>query len=360
MGAIIPDFREELPPDSKLKELLRKLIAEAIIEAEEQALKEVEEITTKYLKKNKLNLTQFPVEIIKKRFEFTDFIRSKWISIYLYTDNVESFIEKALMFIKEAHPDGKISLSFELLNIKMNLINLLILERYYIKLNHYYKSTTNKWTSSLLPGGITLELEYFEELTSNLTKLDLILHNQIKSEKKQLKTITKLEKKLEKKKTQLAHAELDKTKAEDNLYKYLSTQVYNESITFDNYIFGDYLPEFKIIYNWLKSTNTFRGSWGYFCHNLQKESNSVLELYCSRKNLENRDVGYLLHKISILSTRTNTEFQNWLSDRVAVESSHQKIISTDDLLKKYIREYKNGTDAPKQKEKIDELFSFLI
>lgn len=174
-----------------------------------------------------------------------------------------------------------------------------------------------------------------------------------KNESSKIK-ILQLEKDLEKEKRDKREKEIKI----DSLNRDLNSIMYNEQFLFNHYVFGDNLPELKKIYLFLKKHEIYNSSWGFFCHNIQKKTKTILELHLN-KEFTLTDLGYLLFNFKKVYDNENATFKFWVLNNVKIFKSTKKEIDLNYFAEKYIRDYSYANYGPRYGHEIRSLFNKL-
>lgn len=164
-------------------------------------------------------------------------------------------------------------------------------------------------------------------------------------------------KKISELKEKLNNEERLRKTAQSELQTYKKYQVYFEQQQFDNYVFGDNLPEIKKIFRFLKMNRAYLYSWGYFCHNIQKQTDSILHFNLAHKELTNEDLGYLICRLEDYFKFEDVLYKNWFIHRVEISTTHSNNINLNSFYKKYVRNYKNTKSKPNHFNEINALFN---
>ncbi len=147
----------------------------------------------------------------------------------------------------------------------------------------------------------------------------------------------------------------EKTKVESELEAYNKKYVFFQDRIFGEYIFGDRLPQIKLLYNYLKENYLYLSTWGNFCFSLQKYDPAIFELNVPNKDFTNEDIGLILFKLGKYCDLNMTDFLIWLSPLLRVKTFRSNILSIEQY-NTYINPYERAKKKPKNYDKINQVF----
>tara|TARA_R110002020_G_scaffold405057_3_gene615118 strand:- start:3897 stop:4556 length:660 start_codon:yes stop_codon:yes gene_type:complete len=192
---------------------------------------------------------------------------------------------------------------------------------------------------------VVLRSEY-EKLKNNKAPDLINLQNKIKRQQEEISSL----------KDQIEKNQIAKVLAESNLEFYQSKYVFFEAGLFKDYVFGDRLPFFKKVYDFLYSNNVYKSTFGDFCYSIQtNNSERVIIFSLTDSKFSRDDLGYFISSLETIYEYKHLKFEDWLENNVSIEINKNKQLNTSQF-KRHIRDYKSANDQPKMKEKIDNLF----
>ncbi|PHQ28800.1 hypothetical protein [Leeuwenhoekiella nanhaiensis] len=217
--------------------------------------------------------------------------------------------------------------------------------------------TEDQFKETLIKQGIYQELmkhvvlrSEYEELKSNKTPDLINLRKKIERQKEEISSL----------KIQIEKEQIAKQLAVSNLEFYQSKYVFFEAALFQEYVFGDRLPFFKKVYDFLKSNNVYKSTFGDFCYSIQNNSSErKLNFSLINSKLSRDDLGYFLSCLGNFYEYKYLEYKKWLKNRVIIEVEKNGYMDTTQF-KRHIRDYESAINKPQMKEKIDKLFSQII
>jgi len=192
---------------------------------------------------------------------------------------------------------------------------------------------------------VVLRSEY-EKLKKNKAPELINLQNKIKRQQEEISSL----------KDQIEKNQIAKILAESNLEFYQSKYVFFETALFKDYVFGDRLPFFKKVYDFLYSNNVYKSTFGDFCYCIQtNNSERVIIFSLTDSKFSRDDLGYFISSLETIYEYKHLKFEDWLENNVSIEINKNKQLNTSQF-KRHIRDYKSANDQPKMKEEIDNLF----
>lgn len=147
----------------------------------------------------------------------------------------------------------------------------------------------------------------------------------------------------------------EKKNVKSELEAYKNIYIFFQDRIFGEYIFGDRLPQIKLLYNYLKENYLYLSTWGNFCFSLQKYEPAIFELNVPNKDFTNEDIGLILFKLGKYCDLNMTDFLIWLSPLLRVKTFRSNILSIEQY-NTYINPYERAKKKPKNYDKINQVF----
>ncbi|RMB56048.1 hypothetical protein EAX61_16185 [Dokdonia sinensis] len=266
----LPDFGEFLPKF----DLLKLKLSEHLNIARKNAKNKFEKTISDWQQyaKNESSAIKdsiFVVQMIENRFELTDFLKKNWISIYLNARDDNDFLSKAASIYSQENKDKKIFVRGLLHSFEERVERLIYLDSLVEAQNMFQELANQKWHSPLAPKGLQLEIDVYKDLRVELERIDRLLINSnelIELYKEKNSTLENSNSSLKEDLFELNSSLIETNTAikvsDETLANYKKHHLYFETKIFNNYVFGDNLPELKTLYTYLKKTGAYYDYWG--------------------------------------------------------------------------------------------------
>ena len=368
-------------------DLYKEKFGESIKDPLEQTLTESQqEIDSKiesFVRKTFLNyniedsngsaVTRILKEIIKSKNYLLNLLDSPYLNLYIRHKGDAAEMARGVTWHWLSAPKQALPLPTHLkfYNLKEILVSIGFHYSIYYGNDHFLAILKNNDPAIAWPEKENLEIYRIHYLEEKLKQFEerLIRQKEVQTQlesynkKKydiQKEAYIKVEKELEQKNDQLSRSRSE--------FKFLKdTYFFHEDRLYDNYVFGDILPELKSVYLLLKEYKIYESNWGYFCHCLTVDNYSTpeplkLNLNLQGKDLDSKDIGYILNLLQNKFFKPQKqEYLIWLTKVVTLKSGLGKVINDmPDFYKKKVRPYKKGKSQPRFYDEINSKMSYFI
>lgn len=309
-------------------------------------------------------------EIIKSKNSLLNLVDSPYVHLYMkHKGNVPEFARGVTWHWLSSASEFPMPLHLKFENLKEMLISIGFHSAIYYGNDRLSAIFKEKDPSVNWPKKEDIEiyqikhlekkLKQFQEKLTREKELYLKLESYDKNEYNiQREANEILEKELDQKKVQLSQTEIELQLLKEKFF-------FHEDSFYDSYVFGDILPELKAVYTLLKEYRVYESNWGYFCHCLTLNNYSSpeplkLKLSLRGSNFDTKDLGYVFNLLqNEFHSHSKSEYVQWLSSIVEIESSRGNQQDIEDFYRKHIRPYKKSKTGPAFYEQITEKLHFF-